>query len=72
MVSVADWKGQRAKSVNRKIEQIVITQYEQEEYRLTKKKMNRSSVTLWGYNKKSMMHVTRVLKGENKESVAEQ
>ena len=29
MVSVADWKGQRAKSVNRKIEQIVITQYEQ-------------------------------------------
>lgn len=38
MVSVADWKGQRAKSVNRKIEQIVITQYEQEEYRLTKKK----------------------------------
>lgn len=72
MVSVADWKGQRAKSVNRKIEQIVITRYEQEEYRLTKKKMSRSSVTLWGYNKKSMMHVTRVLKGEKKESVAEQ
>ena len=59
------------KSVNRKIEQIVITQYEQEEYRLTKK-MKTSSVTLWGYNKKSMMHVTRVLKGEKKESVAEQ
>ena len=41
------------------------------EYRLTKK-MNRSSVTLWGYNKRSMTHVTRVLKGEKKESVAEQ
>ena len=41
------------------------------EYRLTKK-MNRSSVTLQGYNKRSMMHVTRVLKGEQKESVAEQ
>ena len=71
MVSVADWKGQRAESVNRKIEQIVITQYEQERIQ-TDKKMNRSSVTLWGYNKRSMTHVTRVLKGEKKESVAEQ
>lgn len=72
MVSVADWKRQRAKSVNRKTEQIVITQYEQERIQTDKKKMNRSSVTFRGYNKRSMMHVTRVLKGEKKESVAEQ